>query len=83
MKKIPCVGSFKLGDKVSFIHDDSVMTGIITEITRLHVIIKPIDNPRYYDDYRVTIPRLDVVRNRIDMKHYINPEENDDGTFTI
>jgi hypothetical protein len=84
MKKTPTVGSFKLGDEVSFRYDEStVMSGIIVDITKLHVIIKPTRNNRYYDGFRVTLSRNDVIRNTVDMKHYIDIKSNDDGSFTI
>lgn len=84
MKKVVSVGGFKVGDSVSFKMEGEEMEGVITSITSKHILIKPLlKNSRFYDGYRITLPRSELTMEDYGMKPLIRPQKRDGGSVSI
>lgn len=83
MSKEQYVGSYKVGDKVTFQYNDIDMEGTIEKILPHQVVIKPeIRNTRFYDGYRICISNNELLTHLIDIKKEpTNYETDSDGNL--
>ena len=79
------VGSYKIGDKVTFRYNDMDMEGTIENILPHQIVIKPdTKNTRFYEGFRVCISNNELLTRLVDIKKEpMNYGTDEEGNLTF